>query len=64
MLWENSILRQTRIFRFLQYAKGSCTEPDGKLYVALDQKYMTGGVKALVKPQFALPDFKQKTGIK
>jgi len=41
MLWENSIRRQTRIFRFLQYAKGSCTEADGKLYVALDQKYIT-----------------------
>jgi len=41
MLWENSIRRQTRIFRFLQFAKRSCTEADGKLYVALDQNYIT-----------------------
>jgi hypothetical protein len=34
------------------------------MFMILDQKYMTGGVKALAKPQFALPDFKQKTGIK
>jgi len=34
------------------------------MFMCLDKKYMTGGVKTLVKPQFALPDFKQKTGIK
>ena len=34
------------------------------MFMCLDKKYMTGGVKVLVKPQFSLPDFKQKTGIK
>lgn len=34
------------------------------MFMCLDKKYRTGGVKGLVKPQFALPDFKQKTGIK